>query len=59
MPRATKARHSQVYGFSPHHPSAEPTRSGVHGNNEFMEVESLLRRTKFALALAWLTLGHT
>jgi acetylornithine deacetylase/succinyl-diaminopimelate desuccinylase-like protein len=48
---------TQVYGFSPHHPSAEPTRSGVHGNNEFMEVDSLLLRTKFALALACLTLG--
>jgi hypothetical protein len=29
----------------------------VHGNNEFMEVDSLLLRTKFALALAVLTLG--
>jgi acetylornithine deacetylase/succinyl-diaminopimelate desuccinylase-like protein len=46
-----------VYGFSPHHPTAEPLRSGVHGNNEFMEIESLLLRTKFALALAYLTLG--
>jgi acetylornithine deacetylase/succinyl-diaminopimelate desuccinylase-like protein len=48
---------TQVYGFSPHHPSAEPLRSGVHGNNEFMEVDSLLLRTKFSLALAYLTLG--
>jgi acetylornithine deacetylase/succinyl-diaminopimelate desuccinylase-like protein len=48
---------THVYGFSPHHPSAEPVRSGVHGNNEFMEVESLLLRTRFALALACLTLG--
>jgi acetylornithine deacetylase/succinyl-diaminopimelate desuccinylase-like protein len=48
---------TQVYGFSPHHPSAEPLRAGVHGNNEFMEVESLILRTKFALALACLTLG--
>jgi acetylornithine deacetylase/succinyl-diaminopimelate desuccinylase-like protein len=46
-----------VYGFSPHHPSAEPMRTGVHGNNEFMEVESLLLRTKFALALTMLTVG--
>jgi acetylornithine deacetylase/succinyl-diaminopimelate desuccinylase-like protein len=49
---------TQVYGFSPHHPSAEPVRAGVHGNNEFMEVDSLLLRTKFALALACLTLGY-
>jgi acetylornithine deacetylase/succinyl-diaminopimelate desuccinylase-like protein len=48
---------TQTYGFSPHHPSAEPIRSGVHGNNEFMEVESLLLRTKYAIALACLTLG--
>jgi acetylornithine deacetylase/succinyl-diaminopimelate desuccinylase-like protein len=48
---------TQVYGFSPHHPAAEPLRAGVHGNNEFMEIESLLLRTKFAIALACLTLG--
>jgi acetylornithine deacetylase/succinyl-diaminopimelate desuccinylase-like protein len=48
---------TQVYGFSPHHPSAERLRTGVHGNNEFMEIESLLLRTRFAVALACLTLG--
>lgn len=48
---------TQVYGFSPHHPSAEPVRAGVHGNNEFMEISSLILRTKYALALAWLTLA--
>ena len=48
---------TQVYGFSPHHPSAEPIRSGVHGNNEFMEIESLILRTKYAIAVACLTLG--
>src|SRR5579859_1442163 len=48
---------TQVYGFAPHHPSAEPVRSGVHGNNEFMEIASLLLRTKYALAVACLTLG--
>lgn len=48
---------TQVYGFSPHHPSAEPTRSGVHGNNEFMEIDSLILRTKYAIAVACLTLG--
>jgi acetylornithine deacetylase/succinyl-diaminopimelate desuccinylase-like protein len=50
---------THVFGFSPHHPSAEPSRSGVHGNNEFMEVDSLLLRTKFALALACETLGYS
>jgi len=49
---------TQVYGFSPHHPSAEPIRAGVHGNNEFMEISSLILRTKYALALACLTLGQ-
>jgi acetylornithine deacetylase/succinyl-diaminopimelate desuccinylase-like protein len=48
---------ADVYGFAPHHPTAERRRTGVHGNNEFMEVESLLLRTKFALALAYFTLG--
>jgi acetylornithine deacetylase/succinyl-diaminopimelate desuccinylase-like protein len=48
---------TQVYGFSPHHPSAEPIRSGVHGNNEFMEISSLMLRTRYAVALACLTLG--
>jgi acetylornithine deacetylase/succinyl-diaminopimelate desuccinylase-like protein len=48
---------THVYGFSPHHPSAEPVRAGVHGNNEFLEVDTLLLRTKFSLALAYLTLG--
>jgi acetylornithine deacetylase/succinyl-diaminopimelate desuccinylase-like protein len=47
---------TQVYGFGPHHPDAESLRSGVHGNNEFMEIDSLLLRTKFALALAYSTL---
>src|SRR5713226_8332698 len=47
---------TQVYGFSPHHPSAEPVRAGVHGNNEFMEISSLMLRTKYGLALACLTL---
>ncbi|MDQ6671685.1 MAG: M20/M25/M40 family metallo-hydrolase [Chloroflexota bacterium] len=50
---------TQVYGFSPHHPSGEPTRAGVHGNNEFMEIETLILRTKYALAVAGLTLGQS
>ncbi|HEY1297237.1 MAG TPA: M20/M25/M40 family metallo-hydrolase [Chloroflexota bacterium] len=48
---------TQVYGFAPHHPEAERNRTGVHGNNEFMEIDSLLLRTKWALALAIETLG--
>jgi len=48
---------TQVYGFAPHHPNAEPARTGVHGNNEFMEIDSLLLRTRNAVALACLTLG--
>jgi acetylornithine deacetylase/succinyl-diaminopimelate desuccinylase-like protein len=48
---------TQVYGFSPHHPTAESVRSGVHGNNEFMEIASLMLRTKYAVAVACLTLG--
>jgi acetylornithine deacetylase/succinyl-diaminopimelate desuccinylase-like protein len=48
---------TQVYGFGPHHPGAEPVRAGVHGNNEFMEIDSLLLRTKFALALTYQTLN--
>ena len=48
---------AQVYGFNPHHPTADPKRSGVHGNNEYLEIDSLLLRTKNAVALACLTLG--
>ncbi len=48
---------TQVYGFSPHHPNAEPVRAGVHGNNEFMEIDSLLLRTRYAVALAYQTLN--
>jgi acetylornithine deacetylase/succinyl-diaminopimelate desuccinylase-like protein len=48
---------TQVYGFAPHHPNAERLRTGVHGNNEFMEIDSLLLRTEFALALAIRTLN--
>jgi len=48
---------TQVYGFSPHHPDAETVRSGVHGNNEFIEVDTLVLRTKNAVALAYLTLS--
>jgi len=48
---------AQVYGFNPHHPNSDPNRSGVHGNNEYLEIETLLLRTKNAVALACLTLG--
>jgi acetylornithine deacetylase/succinyl-diaminopimelate desuccinylase-like protein len=48
---------THVYGFSPQHPSADPNQSGVHGNNEFIEIETLLLRVRFALALICQTLG--
>jgi acetylornithine deacetylase/succinyl-diaminopimelate desuccinylase-like protein len=48
---------TEVYGFAPHAPTAVSDRAGVHGNNEFIEVDTLLLRTKTALALACLTLG--
>lgn len=48
---------AQVYGFAPHHPDAETERTGVHGNNEFIELDTLVLRTKTVLALAALTLG--
>ena len=48
---------TEVYGFAPHAPSAEAQRLGVHGNNEFIEIDTLLVRTRAALALACLTLG--
>ena len=44
--------------YDPHHPEAERLRSGVHGNNEFMEIDSLLLRTRWAVAIAWETLGR-
>ena len=47
---------THVYGFAPHHPDAESLRAGVHGNNEFLEIDSLLLRTRNAVALAYLTL---
>jgi acetylornithine deacetylase/succinyl-diaminopimelate desuccinylase-like protein len=46
-----------TYGFNPHHPNADPRRSGVHGNNEYLEIDTLILRTKNAIALACLTLG--
>ena len=48
---------TETYGFAPHAPTALPERSGVHGNNEFIEIDTLIVRTKTALALACLTLG--
>ncbi|MFN8523330.1 MAG: M20/M25/M40 family metallo-hydrolase [Chloroflexota bacterium] len=55
--RFFRPKGTQVYGFNPHHPNAEPQRTGVHGNNEFLEIDSLMLRTRNALALACLTLG--
>ena len=48
---------TEVYGFNPHHPNADPKRTGVHGNNEYLEIDTLLLRTKNAVALTCLTLG--
>jgi acetylornithine deacetylase/succinyl-diaminopimelate desuccinylase-like protein len=48
---------AHVYGFAPHAPTAVTDRTGVHGNNEFIEIDTLLVRTKVTLALACLTLG--
>ena len=48
---------AEVYGFNPNHPDADPLHSGVHGNNEYLEISSLMLRTKNALALACLALG--
>ena len=48
---------TDVYGFAPHHPDADPLRQGVHGNNEFMEIDSLLLRTRHAVSLAYLMLA--
>jgi acetylornithine deacetylase/succinyl-diaminopimelate desuccinylase-like protein len=48
---------TETYGFAPHAPTALPDRAGVHGNNEFIEIDTLIVRTKTALALACLTLG--
>jgi acetylornithine deacetylase/succinyl-diaminopimelate desuccinylase-like protein len=48
---------TDVYGFAPHHPDADPLRQGVHGNNEFMEIDSLLLRTRHAVLLASLMLA--
>jgi acetylornithine deacetylase/succinyl-diaminopimelate desuccinylase-like protein len=42
---------TKVYGFMPIPPNVDTTRSGVHGMNEYIEVETLLMRTRFLLAL--------
>ena len=46
----------QVYDFWPVHPEAE-LNTGIHGANEFVEVETLLLQVRYLLALAQLTLG--
>jgi acetylornithine deacetylase/succinyl-diaminopimelate desuccinylase-like protein len=49
---------TEVYGFSPLDPEAEPVRSGVHGVDEAMEIETLILRTKLNVLLAYLVLGE-
>ncbi len=46
----------QAYGFSPAHPAAARVRSGVHGVDEYIDIETLLMRTKAYLAAAYMTL---
>jgi acetylornithine deacetylase/succinyl-diaminopimelate desuccinylase-like protein len=47
----------QVYDFWPSHPDAETMNTGIHGANEFVEVETLVFQTKYLLALARLALA--
>jgi len=47
---------TQAYGFAPIHPAGARIRSGVHGINEFVEIDTLITRTKAYLAAAYLTL---
>jgi acetylornithine deacetylase/succinyl-diaminopimelate desuccinylase-like protein len=46
----------QAYGFAPIHPDGARLRSGVHGVDEFVEIDTLITRTKAYLAAAYLTL---
>jgi acetylornithine deacetylase/succinyl-diaminopimelate desuccinylase-like protein len=48
----------QAYGFAPIHPAGDRVRSGVHGVNEQVEIDTLLVRTKVYLAAAYLTVAH-
>ncbi len=45
-----------AYGFSPIDPKGERTGRGVHGVDEFTEVDTLVTRIKVYLAAAYLTL---
>lgn len=46
----------QAYGFAPLPPDAARVRSGVHGVDEYIEIDALLLRTRAYLAAAYLTL---
>jgi acetylornithine deacetylase/succinyl-diaminopimelate desuccinylase-like protein len=46
-----------VYDFMPLHPGAESRDTGVHGTNERIEVEGLVARARFLMAVAVLHLG--
>ena len=45
-----------AYGWAPVYTTPEEDE-GVHGNNEFIEVDTLVLRTRNAAALAYLTLN--
>jgi acetylornithine deacetylase/succinyl-diaminopimelate desuccinylase-like protein len=46
----------QAYGFAPSPPDAPRVRPGVHGVDEYIEIDTLVMRTKAYLAAAYLTL---
>lgn len=49
----------QTYGFCPYAPSVRTERTGIHGANEYIEIDTLMLRVKTMLALACLSLGLT
>jgi acetylornithine deacetylase/succinyl-diaminopimelate desuccinylase-like protein len=48
---------TETYGFSPLLPGSNTVRTGVHGVDEYFEIDNLIFRTKMQIALAVLTLG--
>jgi acetylornithine deacetylase/succinyl-diaminopimelate desuccinylase-like protein len=56
--RCVRPLGTQAYGFAPLSPNSNPVRSGVHGVDEYMEIENLVLRTKMLVALAYLTLNE-
>ena len=45
----------QAYGFGPIHPEGDAVGAGVHGVDEYIEVEALMARTRAYLAAAYFT----